>query len=205
MSKFFKRLFDIIASASGLIFLSPVFLILIYLIRKNLGAPVFFTQERPGKDGKPFKMIKFRSMRDAVDQDGNPLPDSERLTPFGKKLRATSLDELPELWNVLKGEMSLVGPRPLLMSYLPLYNEFQNRRHEMRPGVTGWAQVNGRNALSWDEKFAHDIWYIDHYSFWLDMKILFLTVKKVFIKEGISAEGEATMPYFTGNDTDAKK
>ncbi len=205
MSKFFKRLFDIIASASGLIFLSPVFLILIYLIRKNLGEPVFFTQERPGKDGKPFKMIKFRSMRDAVDQDGNPLPDSERLTPFGKKLRATSLDELPELWNVLKGEMSLVGPRPLLMSYLPLYNEFQNRRHEMRPGVTGWAQVNGRNALSWDEKFAHDIWYIDHYSFWLDMKILFLTVKKVFIKEGISAEGEATMPYFTGNDSDEKK
>ena len=205
MSKFFKRLFDIIASASGLIFLSPVFLILIYLIRKNLGEPVFFTQERPGKDGKPFKMIKFRSMRDAVDKDGNPLPDSERLTPFGKKLRAASLDELPELWNVLKGDMSLVGPRPLLMSYLPLYNEFQNRRHEMRPGVTGWAQVNGRNALSWDEKFAHDIWYIDHYSFWLDMKILFLTVKKVFIKEGISAEGEATMPYFTGNDTDEKK
>lgn len=205
MSKFFKRLFDIIASASGLIFLSPVFLILAYLIRKNLGAPVFFTQERPGKDGKPFKMIKFRSMRDAVDKDGNPLPDSERLTPFGKKLRATSLDELPELWNVLKGEMSLVGPRPLLMSYLPLYNEFQFRRHEMKPGLTGWAQVNGRNALSWDEKFAHDIWYIDHYSFWLDMKILFLTVKKVFIKEGISAEGEATMPYFTGNDTDAKK
>ena len=205
MSKFFKRLFDIVASASGLIFLSPVFLILIYLIRKNLGEPVFFTQERPGKDGKPFKMIKFRSMRDAVHKDGNPLPDSERLTPFGKKLRATSLDELPELWNVLKGDMSLVGPRPLLMSYLPLYNEFQNRRHEMRPGVTGWAQVNGRNALSWDEKFAHDIWYIDHYSFWLDMKILFLTVKKVFIKEGISAEGEATMPYFTGNDTDEKK
>ena len=205
MSKFFKRLFDIVASASGLIFLSPVFLILIYLIRKNLGEPVFFTQERPGKDGKPFKMIKFRSMRDAVDKDGNPLPDSERLTSFGKKLRATSLDELPELWNVLKGEMSLVGPRPLLMSYLPLYNEFQYRRHEMKPGVTGWAQVNGRNALSWDEKFAHDIWYIDHYSFWLDMKILFLTVKKVFIKEGISAEGEATMPYFTGNDTDEKK
>ena len=205
MSKFFKRLFDIVASASGLIFLSPVFLILIYLIRKNLGEPVFFTQERPGKDGKPFKMIKFRSMRDAVDKDGNPLPDSERLTPFGKKLRATSLDELPELWNVLKGDMSLVGPRPLLMSYLPLYNEFQYRRHEMKPGVTGWAQVNGRNALSWDEKFAHDIWYIDHYNFWLDMKILFLTVKKVFIKEGISAEGEATMPYFTGNDTDAKK
>ena len=205
MSKFFKRLFDIIASASGLIILSPVFLILIYLIRKNLGAPVFFTQERPGKDGKPFKMIKFRSMRDAVDKDGNPLPDSERLTPFGKKLRATSLDELPELWNVLKGEMSLVGPRPLLMSYLPLYNEFQNRRHEMRPGVTGWAQVNGRNAISWDEKFAYDIWYIDHFSLWFDMKILFLTIKKVFIKEGISAEGEATMPYFTGNDSNEQK
>lgn len=205
MSKFFKRLFDIIASASGLIFLSPVFLILIYLIRKNLGEPVFFTQERPGKDGKPFKMIKFRSMRDAVDQDGNPLPDSERLTPFGKKLRAASLDELPELWNVLKGDMSLVGPRPLLMSYLPLYNDFQFRRHEMRPGVTGWAQVNGRNAISWDEKFAYDIWYIDHFSLWFDMKILFLTIKKVFIKEGISAEGEATMPYFTGNDSNEQK
>ena len=205
MSKFFKRLFDIIASASGLIFLSPVFLILAYLIRKNLGAPVFFTQERPGKDGKPFKMIKFRSMRDAVDKDGNPLPDSERLTPFGKKLRAASLDELPELWNVLKGDMSLVGPRPLLMSYLPLYNDFQFRRHEMKPGVTGWAQVNGRNAISWDEKFAYDIWYIDHFSLWFDMKILFLTIKKVFIKEGISAEGEATMPYFTGNDSNEQK
>ena len=205
MSKFFKRLFDIIASASGLIFLSPVFLILIYLIRKNLGEPVFFTQERPGKDGKPFKMIKFRSMRNAVDKDGNPLPDSERLTPFGKKLRAASLDELPELWNVLKGDMSLVGPRPLLMSYLPLYNDFQFRRHEMRPGVTGWAQVNGRNAISWDEKFAYDIWYIDHFSLWFDMKILFLTIKKVFIKEGISAEGEATMPYFTGNDSNEQK
>ena len=205
MSKFFKRLFDIIASASGLIILSPVFLILAYLIRKNLGAPVFFTQERPGQDGKPFKMIKFRSMRDAVDKDGNPLPDSERLTPFGKKLRAASLDELPELWNVLKGDMSLVGPRPLLMSYLPLYNDLQFRRHEMKPGVTGWAQVNGRNAISWDEKFAYDIWYIDHFSLWFDMKILFLTIKKVFIKEGISAEGEATMPYFTGNDSNEQK
>ena len=205
MNKFFKRLFDIVASASGLIILSPVFLILVYLIRKNLGSPVFFIQERPGKDGKPFKMIKFRSMRDAIDKDGNPLPDSERLTDFGKKLRATSLDELPELWNVLKGEMSLVGPRPLLMHYLSLYNDFQNRRHEMKPGVTGWAQVNGRNAISWDEKFAHDVWYIDNFSFWLDIKILFLTVKKIFVKEGISAEGEATMPYFTGNKTDEKK
>lgn len=205
MHKCFKRLFDIVASAAGLIILSPVFLILIYLIKKNLGSPVFFTQERPGLNGKPFKMIKFRSMRDAVDSDSNPLPDSERLTPFGKKLRATSLDELPELWNVLKGEMSLVGPRPLLMHYLPLYNDFQNRRHEMKPGITGWAQVNGRNALSWDEKFAHDVWYIDNHSFLLDMKILFLTVKKVFIKEGISAEGEATMPYFTGNGHEQKK
>lgn len=204
MSKAVKRLFDIIASASGLIVLSPVFLILAYLIRKNLGSPVFFIQERPGKDGKPFKMVKFRSMRDALDSDGIPLPDSERLTPFGKKLRAASLDELPELWNVLKGDMSLVGPRPLLMQYLPLYDNFQNRRHEMKPGITGWAQVNGRNALSWDEKFACDVWYIDHYSFWLDMKILFLTVRKVFIKEGISAEGEATMPYFTGNQTNEK-
>lgn len=157
MSKAVKRLFDIIASASGLIVLSPVFLILAYLIRKNLGSPVFFIQERPGKDGKPFKMVKFRSMRDALDSDGIPLPDSERLTPFGKKLRAASLDELPELWNVLKGDMSLVGPRPLLMQYLPLYDNFQNRRHEMKPGITGWAQVNGRNALSWDEKFACDV------------------------------------------------
>ncbi|PSJ79560.1 sugar transferase [Neisseria iguanae] len=204
MNKLIKRLFDIIASASGLIILSPVFLILIYIIKKNLGSPVFFTQERPGENGQPFKMIKFRSMRDAVDTQGNPLPDSERLTPFGRKLRATSLDELPELWNVLKGDMSLVGPRPLLMHYLPFYNDFQNRRHEMKPGVTGWAQVNGRNALSWDEKFAHDIWYIDNFSLWLDIKILFLTVKKVFIKEGISADGEATMPYFTGNKTEEK-
>lgn len=196
MSKAVKRLFDIIASASGLIVLSPVFLILAYLIRKNLGSPVFFIQERPGKDGKPFKMVKFRSMRDALDSDGIPLPDSERLTPFGKKLRAASLDELPELWNVLKGDMSLVGPRPLLMQYLPLYDNFQNRRHEMRPGITGWAQVNGRNAASWEERFACDIWYIDHFSLCLDIKILLLTVKKVLIKEGISAQGEATMPHF---------
>lgn len=200
MNKLLKRLFDIAVSAVGLLVLSPVFLILIYLIKKNLGSPVFFTQERPGENGQPFKMIKFRSMRDAVDAAGNPLPDSERLTPFGQKMRAASLDELPELWNVLKGDMSLVGPRPLLMRYLPLYNDFQNRRHEMKPGITGWAQVNGRNALSWDEKFAHDVWYVDNQSFGLDMKILFLTVKKVFIKEGISAEGEATMPYFTGNE-----
>ncbi|MCS4534057.1 sugar transferase [Neisseria montereyensis] len=205
MNKLLKRLLDILASALGLIVLSPILLILVYLIRKNLGSPVFFTQTRPGQDGKPFKMIKFRSMRDAVDANGNPLPDSERLTDFGKKLRATSLDELPELWNVLKGDMSLVGPRPLLMQYLPLYNEFQYRRHEMKPGITGWAQVNGRNALSWDDKFQYDIWYIDNYSFMLDIKILFLTIKKVFVREGISAEGEATMPYFTGNHNHEEK
>ncbi|MFS6938703.1 sugar transferase [Neisseria animaloris] len=200
MNKLLKRLLDIIASALGLIVLSPVFLVLIYLIRKNLGSPVFFTQTRPGMNGKPFKMVKFRSMRDATDSDGHPLPDSERLTPFGRKLRSTSLDELPELWNVLKGEMSLVGPRPLLMEYLPLYNAFQYRRHEMRPGITGWAQVNGRNAISWNEKFQLDVWYIDNHSFWLDLKILLLTVKKVFVREGISAEGEATTTKFTGNE-----
>ncbi|VEJ21913.1 sugar transferase [Neisseria animaloris] len=200
MNKLLKRLLDIIASALGLIVLSPVFLVLIYLIRKNLGSPVFFTQTRPGMNGKPFKMVKFRSMRDATDSDGHPLPDSERLTPFGCKLRSTSLDELPELWNVLKGEMSLIGPRPLLMEYLPLYNAFQYRRHEMRPGITGWAQVNGRNAISWNEKFQLDVWYIDNHSFWLDLKILLLTVKKVFVREGISAEGEATTTKFTGNE-----
>ena len=204
MTDFFKRLLDIIASALGLIILSPVFLILVYLIRKNLGSPVFFTQIRPGREGKPFKMVKFRSMRDAVGADGQSLPDSERLTPFGKKLRATSLDELPELWNVLKGDMSLVGPRPLLMQYLPLYNDFQRRRNEVKPGITGWAQVNGRNAISWDEKFKLDVWYVDHKNIALDLKILFLTVKKVFVKEGISAQGEATMPFFTGSNNDEK-
>ncbi|OSI09387.1 sugar transferase [Neisseria zoodegmatis] len=199
MNKVIKRLFDIFASAAGLLVLSPVLLILAYLIRKNLGSPVFFIQTRPGKDGKPFEMIKFRSMRDAVDAEGKPLPDSERLTPFGKKLRASSLDELPELWNVLKGDMSLVGPRPLLMKYLPLYNDFQYRRHEVKPGITGWAQVNGRNAISWDEKFAHDVWYVDNQSFWLDIKILLLTVKKVFVRESINAGEDVTMPSFTGN------
>ncbi|TFU43266.1 MULTISPECIES: sugar transferase [unclassified Neisseria] len=205
MNMLIKRLFDIAVSAAALVLLAPVFLVLVYLIRKNLGSPVFFTQERPGRNGKPFKMIKFRSMRDAADASGKPLPDSERLTPFGRKLRATSLDELPELWNVLKGDMSLVGPRPLLMHYLPLYNAFQYRRHEMKPGITGWAQVNGRNAISWDDKFKYDVWYIDNHSFWLDIKILCLTVKKVFVREGISAEGEATMPYFTGNNHHEKK
>lgn len=199
MAYFWKRLLDIVVSASALLLLSPLLLYLAYLIRKNLGSPVLFQQIRPAQGGKPFKMIKFRTMRDAVDKQGKPLPDSERLTPFGQKLRASSLDELPELWNVLKGEMSLVGPRPLLMEYLPLYNAQQMRRHEMKPGITGWAQINGRNATTWDERFAHDIWYIDHYSFWLDLKILCLTFKKVWQKDGISAAGEATMPKFTGN------
>ena len=199
MAYFWKRLLDIVVSATALLLLSPLLLYLAYLIRKNLGSPVLFQQIRPTQGGKPFKMIKFRTMRDAVDKQGKPLPDSERLTPFGQKLRASSLDELPELWNVLKGEMSLVGPRPLLMEYLPLYNAQQMRRHEMKPGITGWAQINGRNATTWDERFAHDIWYIDHYSFWLDLKILCLTFKKVWQKDGISAAGEATMPKFTGN------
>ena len=199
MAYFVKRIFDIVVSATALVLLSPLLLYLAYLIRKHLGSPVLFCQTRPAKDGKPFNMIKFRTMRDAVDKHGNPLPDSERLTPFGQKLRASSLDELPELWNVLKGDMSLVGPRPLLMEYLPLYNAEQMRRHEMKPGITGWAQIHGRNATTWQARFQHDIWYIDHYSFWLDLKILFLTIQKVWQKDGISAAGEATMPKFTGN------
>ncbi|MCQ4290622.1 sugar transferase [Pseudomonas stutzeri] len=194
-----KRLFDIFASALGLLLLSPVIAIVAWQIRRKLGSPVLFRQVRPGLDGKPFEMIKFRTMRDAMDVQGNPLPDSERMTPFGQFLRSTSLDELPELWNVLKGDMSLVGPRPLLMEYLPLYSPEQYRRHETRPGVTGWAQVNGRNTLSWDEKFKLDVWYVDNRSFLLDLQILFLTVKRVLVRDGISAEGEATMSKFTGS------
>ena len=193
-----KRLFDILASSLGLLLLSPVIAIVAWQIRRKLGSPVLFRQVRPGLDGKPFEMIKFRTMRDAVDAQGNPLPDSERMTPFGSFLRSSSLDELPELWNVLKGDMSLVGPRPLLMEYLPLYSPEQYRRHEVRPGVSGWAQVNGRNALSWEEKFKLDVWYVDNRSFWLDLKVIFLTLKKVVVREGISAEGEATMSKFTG-------
>lgn len=196
-----KRLFDILASAIALVLLSPVMAYVAWQISKKLGSPVLFRQVRPGLNGKPFTMIKFRTMRDAVDKDGNPLPDSERMTPFGNFLRSTSLDELPELWNVFKGDMSLVGPRPLLMEYLPLYSPEQYRRHEVRPGVTGWAQINGRNAISWEDKFKLDVWYVDNRSFWLDVKILFLTVKKVFIRDGISAEGEATMSKFTGSST----
>ncbi|MDF4318697.1 sugar transferase [Vibrio parahaemolyticus] len=193
-----KRLFDFCASLFGLVLLSPIIVLVAWKIRKNLGSPVLFRQTRPGLNGKPFEMVKFRTMKDAVDAQGNPLPDSERMTPFGDKLRNSSLDELPELWNVLKGEMSLVGPRPLLMQYLPLYSKEQARRHEVRPGVTGWAQINGRNAISWEDKFKLDVWYVDNRNLWLDIKILFLTVKKVFVKEGISADGHVTIEPFTG-------
>lgn len=194
----FKRLFDIVVSYFALFFLSPIMFIVRRKIAKNLGKPVIFKQNRPGLNGKIFKMIKFRSMKDAVDSSGTSLPDSERLTPFGEKLRSSSLDELPGLWSVIKGDMSLVGPRPLLVEYLPLYSKEQARRHNVRPGITGWAQVNGRNAISWEDKFKLDVWYVDNQSFWLDIKILFLTVKKVFVKDGISADGEATMSKFTG-------
>ncbi|MBF4375073.1 sugar transferase [Vibrio anguillarum] len=195
-----KRIFDFLISLVVLIVLSPITVLVAWKIRSNLGSPVLFRQIRPGLNGQPFEMIKFRTMKDAVDANGNPLPDSERMTPFGDKLRNSSLDELPELWNVLKGEMSLVGPRPLLMQYLPLYSKEQARRHEVRPGVTGWAQINGRNAISWEEKFKLDVWYVDNRSFWLDLRILLLTVKKVFVKEGISADGHVTIAPFTGKD-----
>lgn len=194
-----KRVFDVLAAALALVILSPVLAVVAWQISRKMGSPVLFRQVRPGMNGKPFEMIKFRTMKDAVDAEGNPLPDSERLTPFGQFLRSSSLDELPELWNVLKGEMSLVGPRPLLMEYLPLYTPQQYRRHEVRPGVTGWAQINGRNSLSWDEKFQLDVWYVENQSLWLDLKILFMTVKKVVVRDGISADGEATMPKFTGS------
>lgn len=194
-----KRLLDVILASVGLVLLAPFMLVLAVLVRLKLGSPVLFRQTRPGLHGKPFTMFKFRTMTDARDDDGNLLPDDQRLTRFGRFLRETSLDELPELWNVLKGDMSLVGPRPLLMEYLPLYTPEQARRHKVRPGITGWAQVNGRNALSWEEKFKLDVWYVDNHSLWLDIKILWLTVRKVFAREGISAAGEATMPRFTGS------
>lgn len=196
-----KRVFDILVATAALFILCVPMLVIAWMIRLRLGSPVLFQQIRPGCYGEPFKMVKFRTMRDAVDAQGNSLPDAERMTPFGNFLRSASLDELPELWNVLKGEMSLVGPRPLLVEYLPLYSPEQARRHEVRPGVTGWAQVNGRNALSWDEKFKLDVWYVDNQSFWLDLKILLMTVKKVFVREGISAAGEATMPKFCGSNS----
>lgn len=199
-----KRSFDITASLAALIILSPLYLIVAYRVKKNLGSPILFQQVRPGLNGKPFKMFKFRTMKDAVDKDGNILPDSERLTDFGKKLRASSLDELPELWNVLKGDMSLVGPRPLLMEYLPLYNEEQAKRHNVKPGITGYAQVNGRNAISWEQKFELDIWYVKNQSFFLDMQILFRTLKKVLLKEDIHANNDVTMPKFLGNKVEIK-
>ena len=195
-----KRLLDIIIASIALILLSPLYAFVAYKVKKNLGSPVLFRQVRPGLHGKPFEMIKFRSMKDAVDAQGNPLPDSERLTPFGKMLRSTSLDEMPELWNVVKGDMSVVGPRPLLMEYLPLYNTEQAKRQNVRPGMTGHAQVNGRNAISWEEKFKLDTWYVENQSTLLDFKIMLKTVKKVLAKDDISAEGEATMPKFTGNE-----
>lgn len=193
-----KRLLDIVIASSALVLLSLVYAFVAYKVRKNLGSPVLFRQVRPGLNGKPFEMIKFRSMKDAVDAQGNPLPDSERLTPFGQMLRSSSLDEMPELWNVIKGEMSIVGPRPLLMEYLPLYNEQQAKRHNVRPGITGYAQVNGRNAISWEKKFELDTWYVENRSLWLDFKIMLKTVQKVLSKDDISAEGEATMSKFTG-------
>lgn len=194
-----RRIFDTSVSLMTLIALSPLIFILAVLIRWRLASMILFRQNRPGLNGQPFEMVKFRSMLDAVGKDGNPLPDEERLTKFGKFLRASSLDELPGLWNVLKGDMSLVGPRPLLVEYLPLYSDEQARRHDVRPGITGWAQVNGRNAISWEEKFKLDIWYVDHQSFWLDLKILILTVKRVFVREGINQDGQATMEKFAGS------
>ncbi len=194
-----NRLIDGFVSAFGLLILMPLLGALSALVLIYHGRPILFHQTRAGLNGKPFIMLKFRTMRDAVDSKGNPLPDSERITKFGAFLRATSLDELPELWNVLKGDMSLVGPRPLLMEYLHLYTPEQARRHEVRPGITGWAQVNGRNAISWEEKFELDVWYVDNRSLWLDIKVLFMTVKKVFVREGISADGHVTIEKFKGS------
>lgn len=195
-----KRLVDILGSGLGLLLLSPVFLVVALLVRQKHGSPILFTQVRPGIGGKPFKMMKFRTMTDARDVNGELLPDDVRLTKFGSFLRSTSLDELPELINAFKGDMSLVGPRPLLMDYLPLYSERQARRHEVRPGITGWAQINGRNALSWEKKFELDVWYVENRSLWLDTKILLKTVLKVVRRDGISHGDEATMPKFTGNE-----
>lgn len=199
-----KRIFDLTIALLALIALSPLIAITALLVRIKLGKPVFFMQLRPGLRGEAFRMFKFRTMLDALDQDGNPLPDADRLTPFGRVLRSTSIDELPGLFNVVRGDISLVGPRPLLMQYLPLYSPEQARRHEVRPGLTGWAQVNGRNALSWDDKFAFDIWYVDNRSFLLDLRILWMTVRKVLFREGISADGEATMQAFTGQSDKEK-
>ncbi|WP_456407938.1 sugar transferase [Caldithrix abyssi] len=196
---FFKPFLDFTLSLTAFILISPVLLLLSIVLLVQMGRPIFFVQTRPGYRGKPFRLIKFRTMKNEVDKQGNLLPDEKRLTRFGQFLRSTSLDELPELFNVLKGDMSLVGPRPLLMEYLPLYSKEQARRHEVKPGITGWAQVNGRNALTWQEKFKLDVWYVDHVSFFLDIKILFLTMIKVLKREGIQYPGQATMKKFTGN------
>jgi lipopolysaccharide/colanic/teichoic acid biosynthesis glycosyltransferase len=197
-----KRIFDFIIALCTLLVLLPIIIIVAALIRFKLGSPILFTQSRPGLNGKTFKMMKFRSMLDGKDEQGNLLPDNKRMTQFGAFLRSTSLDELPGLFNVLKGDMSLVGPRPLLVQYLPLYSTEQARRHNVRPGITGWAQVNGRNAISWDQKFKLDVWYVDNQSFWLDIKILLLTVKKVFVREGINADGHVTIEPFKGAGND---
>ena len=196
--KFVKRFLDIFLSGIALIILSPILLVTAILVRVKLGSPVIFCQERPGKDEKIFKLHKFRSMSDARDENGNLLPDQERLGKFGRTLRATSLDELPELWDIFRGKMSIVGPRPLLVKYLPLYSDEQHRRHDVRPGLTGWAQVHGRNLASWEERFSYDVDYVDHISFALDVKIIFMTVRCILTREGISAEGSVTMDAFTG-------
>ena len=201
--KFVKRFLDFFLSGMALIILSPVLLVTAILVRVKLGSPVIFCQERPGKDEKIFKLHKFRSMSDARDENGELLPDEVRLGKFGRTLRATSLDELPELWDIFRGKMSIVGPRPLLVKYLPLYNEEQHRRHDVRPGLTGWAQVHGRNLATWEEKFAYDVDYVDYISFALDVKIIFMTVRCVLAREGISAEGSATMEAFTGTGASA--
>ena len=197
-----KRAMDLVGALAALVLLSPIVVVLCILVRSKLGSPVFFRQVRPGIEGRPFKMVKFRTMTDERGPDGALLPDDQRLTGLGAWLRSTSLDELPELFNVLKGDMSLVGPRPLLMDYLSLYNDRQARRHEVRPGITGWAQINGRNALSWEEKFELDVWYVDNRSLWLDIKILFKTVLQVLKRDGISHGEEATMPRFKGSNRD---
>ena len=194
-----KRLLDVAGAALGLILLSPVMLVVAVCVRRRMGSPAVFVQTRAGRGGRPFALYKFRSMTDERDPEGNLLPDAERLTPFGRFLRRTSLDELPQLWNVLRGDMSLVGPRPLLTQYVPLYDARQRKRLDVRPGITGWAQVNGRNALSWPAKFELDVWYVEHRSTRLDLKIILLTIKKVLMREGISAPGEDTMPPFEGN------
>lgn len=197
-----KRVLDIVIASVALVLLSPLYFYVAYRVRKNLGSPVLFRQVRPGLHGKPFEMVKFRTMTDERDAQGNLLPNEQRLPKFGKMLRATSLDEMPELWNVIKGDMSIVGPRPLLMDYLPLYNEEQAKRHHVRPGMTGYAQVNGRNSISWEEKFKLDTWYVENQSIWLDFKIMFQTVKKVLVKEGINQSEEVTMTRFMGNKKD---